>query len=230
MINLKKHVIIVAGGAGTRLGGALPKQFQMLRERPLLWWSLKAFHDEDPSAELHLVLPRQYFELWRELESKLPESEQIPHSLHPGGSSRFESVKSALSAIPEDPGLVAVHDAARPLISAEVIKGGWKMAAEKGAAVPAVAVTDSLRHLDENGSKAVDRSQYVAVQTPQVFQIPILKEAYRAAEGDAFTDDASVVEANGVRPSLFEGSHTNMKVTNPGDIEIASLFLIPKTP
>ena len=224
---MRKHVIIVAGGAGTRLGGALPKQFQMLRERPLLWWSLKAFHDEDPSAQLHLVLPKQFFSLWKELEAELPESDRILHSLHPGGASRFESVQSALNAIAEEESLVAVHDAARPLVSRDVIEAGWETAGEKGAGVPVVAVTDSLRRLDGDSSHAVDRSLYVAVQTPQVFQTRLLKEAYKRAEGNSFTDDASVVEANGVVPSLFKGSHTNIKVTNPGDLEIATLLLPP---
>lgn len=223
---MKKYAVIVAGGSGTRLGGDLPKQFRMLLGRPLLWWALKAFRDEDMETELHLVLPAGQFSLWQQLEESLPEKERFHPHLHAGGNSRTESVMSALENIPaKEDVLVAVHDGARPLLSEGMIKRGWEAAMKNKGAVPVVPVTDSLRMLSEEGSEAVDRSRFVAVQTPQVFRGDILVKAYKNLPAGVFTDDASVVEAYGLRPAIFQGEPANMKVTNPGDIEIAELLL-----
>ena len=223
---VKKYAVIVAGGSGTRLGGDLPKQFQTLNGRPVLWWSMKAFHDEDPSTKIILVLNGGFIGTWQDMYASLPPECQFPHTITEGGTSRTESVKNGILSIPaSDDVLIAVHDAARPLVTVDMIREGWKAAANHGAAIPAVPVTDSLRHIDADGSKAVDRKDYVAVQTPQVFKASILKSAYKRNPEAVFTDDASAVEAYGLEPVLFSGSPRNMKVTNPGDIQIASLFL-----
>ncbi|MDE6008853.1 MAG: 2-C-methyl-D-erythritol 4-phosphate cytidylyltransferase [Muribaculaceae bacterium] len=223
---MRKHAIIVAGGSGTRLGGEVPKQFQLLAGKPLLWWALKAFAYEDPATVLHLVLPSRFIPLWQTLKDKLPAEDRFQVLVHEGGSSRTESVLSALDSIPSDDEiLVAVHDAARPLVSRKVIEEGWGAAADSLAAIPVVAVTDSLRHLEPEGSRSVSRSEFVAVQTPQVFRADILKKAYGNMGEGVFTDDASVVEASGITPRLFPGSPDNIKVTNPGDLEIAELLL-----
>lgn len=193
----------------------------------MLWWSVKAFHDEDPDCHIHLVLPEAFMEEWGKLQAELPETERIAHSVCPGGSTRTESVESALREIPEgDDVFVAVHDAARPLVGVELIARGWKAAEATGAAVPAVAVVDSLRLLTpDGGSRSVVRSDYVAVQTPQVFRSTTLHAAYAGRGDGAYTDDASVTEAFGITTVLYEGSHDNMKVTNPGDLETAALFM-----
>lgn len=223
---MEKYAIIVAGGEGTRLGGDLPKQFRDLCGKPLLWWSMKAFHDEDPSTRITLVVHPRHVDDWKKLFSSLPEKDRIPHDVAVGGTSRTGSVKNGLAGIPDvDDALVAVHDAARPLVCAEMIARGWETAAKAGGAVPAVPVTDSLRRLDGDGSVAVDRSLYVAVQTPQVFRVSLLKKAYEKNPETVYSDDASAFEASGLIPALYEGSHLNMKVTNPGDMEIASLFI-----
>ncbi len=239
---MDKYAVIVAGGEGTRLGGGLPKQFRELKGRPVLWWSLKAFHDEDPATHLRVVLHPGFFEEWQKLFRALPVEEQFPHEVVAGGTSRTGSVKNGIEAIPASAeALIAVHDAARPLVSVDMIARGWEAAAKEGGAVPAVAVTDSLRHLSGTsgvdwkknaaygeyykGSEAVDRSEYVAVQTPQVFRADLLKGAYALKPDAVFSDDASAYEAAGGKPVLFEGSPLNMKVTNPGDLEIASLLL-----
>ena len=224
---MQKHAVIVAGGSGTRLGGGLPKQFQPLCGRPMLWWALNAFADEDNETVIHLVLPEAYIPLWKELESSLPESDRIPLMVHSGGATRTESVVSALSYIASDENiLIAVHDAARPVVDKSMIERGWKTAGMYGAAVPVVPVTDSLRCLQENGGSVVaDRSRYVAVQTPQVFRANLLKDAYKKIDEGNFTDDASVVEFSGTIPYLYEGGHDNIKVTNPGDMEIAAILL-----
>lgn len=216
----------MAGGSGSRLGGEVPKQFRTLGGRPLLWWSMKAFHDEDPGCVIHLVLPERFMGFWKELADGLPIEDRIPHSVHSGGDTRSASVVSALSTIAagEDV-MVAVHDAARPMVALSTIREGWKTAAEKGAAVPVTPVVDSLRCIEGEGSHAVDRNRFVAVQTPQVFRADILKKAYHVAGNGVFTDDASVVEAMGIEPVLYDGNPENIKVTNPGDLEIAEVLL-----
>ncbi|MBD5355412.1 MAG: 2-C-methyl-D-erythritol 4-phosphate cytidylyltransferase [Bacteroides sp.] len=223
---IKKYAVIVAGGSGTRLGGDLPKQFQSLNGRPVLWWSMKAFHDEDADTQIILVLNRDFVDTWKSLYDGLPEEDKILHRIASGGDSRTQSVKNGIATVPfSEDVLIAVHDAARPLVTVKMIASGWEAAKESGAAIPAVAVTDSLRRLSEEGSVAVDRKDFVAVQTPQVFKATVLKGAYETNPSAVFTDDASAVEAAGFKPVLFEGSYHNMKVTNPGDMEIANTLL-----
>lgn len=225
---MKKYAVILAGGSGMRAGGDVPKQFQMLEGVPMLWWSVRAFYNEDKNTQIRLVMNPGFFDLWDIIYRELPEEDKkIPFTLVCGGRSRLESVKNGIMEIPaEKDALVAVHDAARPLVSREVISEGWRVASEKNAAVPAVPVTDSLRRLGADGfSEAVARKDYVAVQTPQVFRCDILKSAYEKPLNDNMTDDASVVEASGVNVTLFEGSTHNMKVTNPLDMEIAALIM-----
>ena len=224
---MKKYAVIVAGGSGQRMGGELPKQFQDLKGVPMLCRSMKAFHEEDEETEIILVLPENYISLWRELFSSLCRDYSISHKIAKGGSSRTESVKNGLALIPDkEESLVAVHDAARPLITKRMIEAGWKEAEEKGAAVPAVPVIDSLRLINSSGkSEAVDRSLFVAVQTPQVFKTSLLKRAYKENPEKIYSDDATAVEAIGQKISLFEGEVRNMKVTNPGDFEIAALYI-----
>lgn len=221
---MKKYAVIVAGGSGSRMGGGIPKQFRTLCGRPMLWWSMKAFHEEDPETKLILVLPADFLALWNDFYTSLPDGERFDHEATAGGVTRTESVRKGLSLVSED-SLVAVHDGARPLVSANIISRGWETAREKGAAVPVVPVTDSLRLLEEDGSQAVDRSQYVAVQTPQVFRSVFLKKAYENAEGRTFTDDASLMEHAGHKVALFEGSHDNIKITTPADMAVATVIM-----
>lgn len=217
--------MIVAGGAGSRMGGGMPKQFRNLCGRPVLWWSMKAFHEENPSTHQILVLPEEFISLWNDFFSSLPEAERYPHQVVAGGSTRSESVKNGLSLIDECDSLVAVHDGARPLVTQCLIAKGWEKANKDGAAIPVVAVTDSLRVLKNSGSENVDRSQYVAVQTPQVFKTGLLKEAYTKTGDKTFTDDASVVENYGKPVALFEGDPDNFKITNPKDMAIATVLM-----
>ena len=220
----EKYAVIVAGGKGTRAGGGVPKQFREVAGKPMIWWSLKAFQAEDPHVRIVLVLPSDAISFWQDLHSGLPE--QVAHVCVAGGASRTESVRAGLAAIPEAAGgLVAVHDAARPLVTPALISRGWAAALASGAAVPVVPVADSLRHLVPSGSEAVDRAQFVAVQTPQVFSLPLLREAYSGMREGSFTDDASVAEAFGVMPVLYEGDPDNFKVTNPGDFIRAQILL-----
>ena len=179
--------------------------------------------------KLIVVLHPDYFDLWQQLFESLPEDERFSHEVVAGGKTRTESVKNGIAAIPaESDSLIAVHDAARPLVSVDMIGRGWEAAVKGGGAVPVVPVTDSLRRLDEKGSTAVDRSGFVAVQTPQVFQSSLLKRAYEMQPDAVFSDDASAYESASGSVLMFDGETDNMKITNPGDIEIASLLLSRK--
>lgn len=221
---LRKYAVIVAGGSGTRMGGGIPKQFRSLNGRPVLWWSMKAFSDADPHTRIILVLPDDFISLWTDFYSTLPECDRFAYEVCSGGKTRSESVKNGLALIPDEDSMVAVHDGARPLVSPEIITRGWKTCQDSGAAIPVIGITDSLRRLQDAGSQSVDRNEYVAVQTPQVFKTQILKEAYEKARDGVFTDDASVVEACGKKVALFEGSPVNIKITNPKDLEIATVL------
>ncbi|MDE7347484.1 MAG: 2-C-methyl-D-erythritol 4-phosphate cytidylyltransferase [Muribaculaceae bacterium] len=220
-----KYAIIVAGGVGSRSGDSLPKQFHDLCGRPMLWWTLKAFHDEDPDTRLIVVMHSDFIEYWKETAGY-----DCPrHVLAMGGATRKDSVAAGLSLIPNsDRGLVAVHDAARPLASQRLIAEGWTKACKYGAVIPGVPVSDSLREGNAYDNRSVDRARYYAVQTPQVFDIVLLKDAYRKTEADSstiFTDDASVAEAAGHRIHIYEGDPYNIKVTYPGDFRIAADIL-----
>lgn len=222
---MEKYAVIVAGGSGTRLGGDIPKQFRDLCGRPVLWRAIEAFHSEDPECHIVVVMNSGYETMWHEFVATIPDDERIPHAICHGGGSRTESVMNGLALVPDSGNaLVAVHDGARPLVTPAIVARGWETALEYGAAIPAIPVTDTLRRLTDDGSVAVERKDYVAVQTPQVFRADILHKAYRRAAEGTYTDDASVAEAAGIRPVLFPGSPDNMKVTNPGDLEIASLL------
>lgn len=223
---LVKYAVILAGGEGIRAGGKLPKQFMMLDGLPLLWWSVMAFHEEDPATKIFIVLHPGFFDTWDVLYDGIPDDKKIDVELICGGRSRLDSVKNGIMDIPSGKDvLIAVHDAARPLVSESVIREGWETAASEGTAVPAVSVTDSLRKLTPLGSEAVVRRDYVAVQTPQVFRSDLLKNAYDRPFQDSFTDDASVVEATGIEISLFKGEERNIKITNPLDIYIAEVLM-----
>ena len=222
---MHKYAVIVAGGSGTRMGGGMPKQFRSLCGRPVVWWSMKAFHDEDPTTRIILVLPEEFISLWKDFHATLPFEDQVPHEITTGGTSRTESVKKGLALVKEE-ALVAIHDGARPLVTPTLISEGWKVAASKGCAVPAVPVTDSLRFLGTgNKNESVNRDNYVRVQTPQVFKSSLIKQAYEKAGDKSYSDDGVVMENAGHIVTLFAGSPDNIKITNPKDLAIAQVLM-----
>ncbi len=229
-MEVKKYAIIVAGGEGNRAGGSIPKQFQKIAGIPMLWWSVRAFHEEDRETNIILVLHPGFFDDWDILYGELPlEDQKIKVKVVAGGRSRLESVKNGLYSVPSGvKSLVAVHDAARPLVSREMIERGWVAALEDGAVVPVVPVNDSLRRIEEDGNRSVARKDYVKVQTPQIFDADVIKAAYLLPLDKDMTDDATVVEAYGHSISLFEGEPDNFKVTDPIDIRIADMILHSK--
>lgn len=220
--------IIVAAGSGSRFGAAMPKQFCNLGSRPLLMTTIERISAADPAAEIILVLSQDMIGPWRRMCAEAGFSlDGI--MIAPGGATRHESVRNALSLVPADTDRwISVHDGARPVVTTALIDR-IKAARKQGVdgIIPAVAVTDSLRIMNPDGSsRAVDRSLFRAVQTPQSFPARLLLDAYSRAQGEGFTDDASVMEAAGYRHlTLVDGDTANIKVTNPGDMETAASAL-----
>ena len=224
-MNKERYAIIVAGGRGLRMGGELPKQFLPLSGKPVLMRTLELFEGE--ASRIILVLPEDHIPFWEELCQRYHFT--LPHTVALGGETRFHSVRSGLSYLPQE-GLVAVHDGVRPLVSRVLIHRSFEEAERSGAALPACPVTDSLRlRQDEGKSEAVDRSRYVAVQTPQTFDLRRLQQAYEQAYSPLFTDDASVYEAASLGAiTLVAGEETNIKLTTPRDLLLAELLLREK--
>ena len=217
-------VIIVAGGSGTRCGGSLPKQFRLLRNRPVLARTIDRFATALRGAELVVVLPEAYIPFWRDFSARF---EVAHHTVAAGGSERFHSVRKGLEALRSEPELIAVHDAVRPFASDELIRRVAAEAACSGAAIPALPPVDSFRAVEAagSGSHIVDRSRLRIVQTPQIFRADWLQQAYDTPFDARFTDDASVVEAAGHSVQLVEGERMNLKLTTPDDFAIAEALL-----
>lgn len=233
---MRRYVIIVAGGKGLRMGTDLPKQFIPLEGKPVLMHTLERFHRWDASAEQVLVLPEEHRKYWEMLCREIGCS--APHRIALGGETRFHSVLNGLRMISGEiqeaidngeKALVAVHDGVRPFVSTEVIEACFLEAAERGTAIPVVPMVDSLRETNEEGSHPVDRSRFMAVQTPQVFDAALLLRAYEQDYTSMFTDDASVVEALGHPIHTVKGNRENIKITTPFDLLIAQSLLLNRS-
>ncbi|MCF8234121.1 MAG: 2-C-methyl-D-erythritol 4-phosphate cytidylyltransferase [Bacteroidales bacterium] len=220
---MKNYLIIVAGGTGKRMQSDIPKQFIRVAGMPVLYHSLKRFQGLFENLHTVLVLPAQHISKWKELCIDL--NINIPHQLVAGGKQRFESVKAGLSLLPDEDGLVAIHDGVRPLVAVELIKNAFQTAAEKGNAIPAIKVPESIRQLKGGNSTAVNRDYYRLIQTPQVFRINLIKKAYLQPYRESFTDDASVLESMGDKIHLIEGNPQNIKITNKSDLNIFEALL-----
>lgn len=216
-----RHVIVVAGGKGLRMETDIPKQFIPIGGKPVLMRTIQAFADFDSQIHIVLVLTENFLDYWRKLCNDY--NFRIPHEIVTGGQTRFDSVKNGLERV--SGGYVAVHDAARPFVSQQLITECFRNAEESLAVIPVVPMTDSCRMLNEDGRNfIVDRSLMRMVQTPQVFQTSLLQQAYKTPFQEVFTDDASVVEA--FHPiSLVPGENTNIKITNPIDLSIAEWII-----
>lgn len=220
---MKKYALIVAGGKGLRMGAELPKQFLPLGDgKPVLMYTLEAFHSYDPQIEIILVLPEEQQSFWNNLCKERRFT--LPHIIASGGETRFHSVRNGLACIKEE-GLVGVHDGVRPFVSTEVIARCYAAAATNKAAIPVVEIVETMRYLTPPTSKTVNRNEYRLVQTPQVFDVSLLKEAYSQQYTPLFTDDASVVEAMGIAVTLVQGNRENIKITTPFDLKIATILI-----
>ena len=219
------YVIIVAGGKGLRMGSDVPKQFLPVGGVPVLMRTISRFAEAVPGLGIILVLPESQHGYWDSLCCE--HSFAVSHTVVNGGDTRFASSRNGLMAIPADAqGLVGIHDGVRPFVSAEVICRCYDAARSHGAAIPVMPVTDTLRLVSpDGGGHNVLRSDYRVVQTPQVFQARLLKQAYGQEYSSAFTDDASVVEAMGVEVELVRGNRENIKITTPFDLKVAEALL-----
>ena len=217
-IILHKWAIIVAGGSGSRMQANVPKQFLELCGQPILMHSIRAFIDACETIGVIVVLPSSQIEYWQELCRRY--GFDIPHEIAEGGDTRFHSVKNGLSLL-SGKGLVAVHDGVRPLVSRQTIISCFQEAEKHGNAVPVVPITDSVREVSDAASRVLNRSILRLVQTPQVFDIALLKKAYEQEYMPTFTDDASVFEKNGYTIRLVAGNVENIKITTPNDLVVA---------
>ena len=257
---MQEYVIIVAGGKGLRMGGDIPKQFLPIGGKPVLMRTLERFREALPKVSIILVLPEAQQQYWHELCKQY--AFDVDYLLANGGETRFHSVQHGLALIPDDAeGVVGVHDGVRPFPSIDVIRCCYETARTKKAVIPVVPVVETLRHLGPMGpmspmspmgpmSNTVPRDEYRLVQTPQTFDIQLLKAAYKRAQSqtclnsaeheqarlkvkaanrqrynDGFTDDASVVEAYGHPITLVEGNRENIKITTPYDLKIAEVLI-----
>ena len=218
------YIIIVAGGKGLRMGSDIPKQFLPIGGKPVLMRTLERFREYSADLQIILVLPEAQQDYWQELCRKY--NFEVEYQLANGGQTRFHSVQNGLALVPDDAeGVVGVHDGVRPFPSIEVIRNCYETARTVKAVIPVIPVVETVRHISPLTSKTVPRDEYRLVQTPQTFDIQLLKAANRQPYNDGFTDDASVVESYGHAITLVEGNRENIKITTPYDIVVAEAIL-----
>ena len=242
------YVIIVAGGKGLRMGSDIPKQFLPIGGKPVLMRTLERFREYDADLQIILVLPETQQAYWHQLCEEY--HFDVAYTLANGGQTRFHSVQNGLAKVPNDAeGVVGVHDGVRPFPSIEVIRNCYETARTAKAVIPVIPVVETLRHISSNGqtrtdtdkkeslshevrcqkeSRTVPRDEYRLVQTPQTFDIQLLKAANRQPYNDGFTDDASVVESYGHQITLVEGNRENIKITTPYDLRIGEVLAAEK--
>ena len=218
----KYGVIIVAGGSGSRMQSALPKQFMMLGSLPVVAHTINTFKEALPASDIVVVLPEEHIAMWKNLAARF---DIAAHRVVAGGKERFYSVKCGINALAEDVELIAVHDGVRAMVTKQLIIRTLLDAETAGASIPVIEVADSYRRIENDGSHIVPRSELRIVQTPQIFRAEVLRKAYEQSFSTAFTDDASVVEAAGYKISLVEGDKHNIKLTTPEDMEYAEWLL-----
>src|ERR1051326_1061224 len=204
------------------MGGTLPKQFMLLKDKPVLFYSLKTFLDAYDDLQIILVLPPAFTDMGQEIIDAFPGKERI--RIAAGGEARCQSVKNGLKLVQEE-SIIFVHDAVRCLASVDLIHRCYETALQTGSAIPVIVPKDSVRIINEDGSEVIDRNKVLLVQTPQTFHSKILLPAYDIDYKDKFTDEATVAEAYGLKVALVEGEETNIKITRPVDLIVAQQIL-----
>lgn len=217
---MRRAVIIVAGGKGTRMGSTLPKQFIQIDGKPILCRTIEKFIHFDPEITILLSLPTQWLGAWVQLSAGIIAPNR--YIMAEGGEQRYHSVKNALTKVPNDIDLIGVHDGVRPLVTVKTIANAYTEAALHGTAVPCIAPPESIRIVnDDSSNKPIDRSTVKLIQTPQVFAADLLRAAYSLPYTPQFTDDASVVEQYGTPIHLIDGDRQNIKITTIDDLRYA---------
>jgi 2-C-methyl-D-erythritol 4-phosphate cytidylyltransferase len=221
---LSLYAIIVAGGTGSRMQSQVPKQFIPVGGLPVLMHTIRQFYRFSSSIEIILVLPQKDIPVWNSLCAKY--SFDIPLTIVAGGETRFHSVHNGLKSIADTDGLVAIHDGVRPFVSIQTIGHSFEVAGKEGCAIAAIPLKDSIRRVSADGSsQTADRTDYRLVQTPQTFQVGVIKKSFSQVAHAHFTDDASVAEAAGFSINVIEGSYENIKITTPEDLLWAEAYL-----
>lgn len=244
---MKKYAVIVAGGSGSRMGGPTPKQFLLLQGKTVLSHTLKVFLEAYEDMEIILVLPPAHLETGRRVLAAMEEDVSVREGpsfqdrlrsvrVVAGGVTRFHSVQNGLRLIEadfvrrgprliEEDAVVFVHDGVRCLLTKALVHRCYEQALRLGSAIPVVDSKDSVRLMTLEGNEAVDRSRIKLVQTPQTFLSSLLLPAFALEYKEAFTDEATVVEANGHAIHLVEGEVNNIKITMPVDLVMAEALL-----
>ncbi len=221
---MSDYIIVVAGGKGLRMGSDTPKQFLPIGGKPVLMRTLERFREYSDDLQIILVLPEAQQEYWQELCKKY--DFKVEYLLANGGQTRFHSVQNGLALVPDNAeGVVGIHDGVRPFPSIGVIRNCYETARIAKAVIPVIPVVETVRHLNNDDSMTVPRNEYRLVQTPQTFDIQLLKAANHQPYNDGFTDDASVVESYGHKITLVEGNRENIKITTPYDITVAEAII-----
>ena len=220
---MKKYALIVAGGSGSRMNSQLPKQFIRIGAYPILMQTILQFAKLVPTPEIILVLPEKEIPAWNKL--LLEYQFDIKTQIVKGGASRAESVRNGLAAIKDLESVVAIHDGVRPFISPLIISKSYEEAIQKGNAIVAVKLKDSIREVLGDENQAKNRANYRLIQTPQTFQTRLIKQAYQHPDLSSFTDDASVAEKSQIKINLIDGDYQNIKITTPEDLLVAKAFV-----
>ncbi len=219
---MNKYAVIVAAGSGTRMGGTIPKQFLLVREKPVLFYTLRAFLESYDDLHVILVLPVDHIPLGQEIIDAYFEKDRV--RITAGGDSRFQSVKNGLALIDKE-SVIFVHDGVRCLLSTALIHRCYEQALGTGSAIPVIPSRDSIRLITEEGNESLDRDKVMLVQTPQTFHSRILLPAYQIDYKDKFTDEATVAEAFGLKLTIVEGEEDNIKITRAVDLIVAEKLL-----
>ncbi len=219
---MKKTALIVAGGSGLRMGSLIPKQFLLLQNKPILQHTLEKFYSTGIFDSIIIVLPKSERKNWEKLIAEYKIT--VPHTIVDGGSSRYESVKNGLRIVESD-GLIAIHDGVRPFVTTDLIKRCMNELIQNSNAIPSVSLSDTIRKVDGDSSKIIDRESLKAIQTPQCFHTALLKSAYELSDDGTMTDDAAVFEKAGNKIRLIDGDPSNIKITVPNDLARAEAML-----
>jgi 2-C-methyl-D-erythritol 4-phosphate cytidylyltransferase len=221
---MKKFAIIVAGGNGTRMNNTTPKQFLLLKGKPVLFYAINTFLETYNDCKIILVLPEEHIGVGQEIIDAFFDYERI--QIVVGGRTRFHSVQNGLAFVDNEDSVIFVHDAVRPLLTGSLINKCYDAVSEFGTAIPVVGCKDSVRIITEDGNEAIERSTIKLVQTPQAFHGKILLPSFFGIDyKDKFTDEASVVEAFGLKVTLVEGEEDNIKITKQSDMLISEAIL-----